>query len=136
VPFEHLAERSQPRTPALGRLAGRSQPLGRLALALDGLSLGLERLAQQPHDAVALGEQLAQPLLEFPLLAIGAARLSLTHLEHLVRTAHAGFALGEPIVDAGQAVFAAGDPRQHVHQGPAGAVALLFQHLEGLPGLA
>ena len=129
APLEHLAQRGEPRAPRLPRLAPLAQPQARLAGLGHGLLVGFERGAQRAHQAVALGEQVAQPFLERTLLVVRAVGLDLPDLQALVGAAQARVDRGPPIVDGRQTVLGARDARQHLDQRGVARVALAFEGL-------
>ena len=75
-----------------------------------------DRVAEQSHQAIALGEQVAKALLELLLLGLGLRTLVLLHLELLVGAAQAPVDVGAAVTDRGEAVLGARDVCQDLDE--------------------
>ncbi len=131
---QELRQGSQSRAPCLPQLAPLAEPLCSESQLLGGPLVAIQRLAKQPHQAVAFGQEIPNPLLERMLLAIGLGRFALLDLEQLVGAAQATVDLRATILQRGQAILGAGDPRQHLHQRRALRFPLAIDPAEGLLG--
>ena len=134
--LQHLAQRHEPRALALDLLARGAQRVVGRALRRHGGVVALERAAHRVHHAIALREQVAQTLLEVVLLAIGARRLALPELEHLVGVAQPRLELRAPIFDRGEPILRARDRGEHGDERGIGGLALALERLEPLARLA
>jgi hypothetical protein len=101
--LQHLAQGGQPRGPHGGALARLAQALGRRAQLRGRALVAQGGLAQRVHQAIALGEQVVQALLQPALLLVGAARLALLDLDGLVGAAQAPGDLVDPVPERGDA---------------------------------
>ena len=93
----------------------------------DGAFVAVDRVAQRAHQAVALGEQVVQPLFEASLLGVGATGLALLHFDRLVRIAQAARDLRAALLGRGAAVFGARDAGERVDEARVHGLALGFE---------
>jgi len=96
--------------------------------------MGFECASHQTHEAISLGEQIAQSLLELPLVAIRLRRLGLPGLHHVVRSAKPTVDLGSAVVDGGESVLRPRDARERLDECAVGDLSFAFDFLKLLAG--
>ena len=97
--------------------------------------MGIECTSHQAHEAISFGEQIAQTLLEFPLLAVRSRRLGLPDFQHVIRSANPTVDLGTAVVDAGKSIFRSRDARERLDECAVGDLSFALDFLKPLAGL-
>ena len=96
--------------------------------------MGVECASHQTHEAISLGEQIAQSLLELPLVAVRSRRLGLPGLHHVVRSAKPTVDLGSAVVDGGESILRPRDARERLDECAVGDLSFALDFLKLLAG--